>query len=72
MRHRPAPGLSPAERVIVRHVCAGRNNGEIARGLGKSIGTVKNQLSSVFRKLGLDSRARLIAQFAGQRVQRQR
>jgi DNA-binding CsgD family transcriptional regulator len=53
--------LSPAERVLVRHVCAGRRNEEIARVLGKSLGTVKNQLSSAFRKLGVDSRARLIA-----------
>jgi DNA-binding CsgD family transcriptional regulator len=49
---------------VVRQVCAGRNNEEIARVLGKSLGTVKNQLSSVFRKLGVDSRARLMARFA--------
>lgn len=60
----------PAERAIVRQVCAGRNNEEIARVLGKSLGTVKNQHSSVFRKLGLDSRTRLIAQLAGRQARR--
>jgi len=68
LKKRRVSGLSPAERMIVRQVCAGRNNEEIARVLGKSLGTVKNQLSSVFRKLGVDSRTRLIAQLAGQRA----
>lgn len=68
MKRRKVPRLSPAEAVIVRQVCAGRNNEEIARVLGKSLGTVKNQLSSAFRKLGLDSRTRLIAQLAGRRA----
>ncbi|HRI81237.1 MAG TPA: LuxR C-terminal-related transcriptional regulator [Opitutaceae bacterium] len=52
--------LSPAERRIVREVCAGRRNGEIARLLGKNLGTVKNQLSSAYRKLGVGSRVELI------------
>ncbi len=65
LKSRRSWGLSPAERVVVRQVCAGWNNEEIARRLGKSLGTVKNQLVSVFRKLGVDSRARLIARFGG-------
>ena len=52
--------LSPAERRIVREVCAGRRNGEIARLLGKNLGTVKNQLSSAYRKLGVGSRVELV------------
>ncbi len=52
--------ISPAERRIVREVCAGRRNGEIARLLGKNLGTVKNQLSSAYRKLGVGSRVELI------------
>lgn len=54
--------LSAAEQQVVQHVCAGLSNAEIARALGKRIGTVKNQLSSAFRKRGVNSRARLIAQ----------
>jgi DNA-binding CsgD family transcriptional regulator len=54
------PLLSPAERRIVREVCAGRRNGEIARRLGKNLGTVKNQLSSAYRKLGVGSRVELV------------
>jgi len=52
--------LSPAERRIVHEVCAGRRNEEVARRLGKSLGTVKNQLSSVYRKLGVGSRVELV------------
>jgi DNA-binding CsgD family transcriptional regulator len=53
--------LSPSEREIVRHVCAGESNAEIARRLNKSILTVKTQLNSVFRKTGVKSRAQLIS-----------
>jgi len=58
-----------AERSVVREACAGRSNDEIARRLGKGLGTVKNQLSSAYRKLGVDSRARLIAVY-GRRLSR--
>lgn len=58
---RPAPApLSPAEHAIVGYVCAGWRNAEIARALGKSTGTVQNQLATACRKLGVNSRARLI------------
>jgi DNA-binding NarL/FixJ family response regulator len=58
---RPAPPpLSPAEHAIVGYVCAGWRNAEIARAMGKSTGTVKNQLATACRKLGVHSRARLI------------
>jgi DNA-binding CsgD family transcriptional regulator len=52
--------LSKAERGIVDEVRRGRRNSEIARALGKSLGTVKNQLSSAFRKLGVESRSQLL------------
>lgn len=54
--------LSPAEATIVAEVLAGRSNAEIARRLGKGVGTVKNQLSAAYRKLGVRSRAQLIVQ----------
>lgn len=59
--HLPAlVALTPSEREIVTQVCAGLSNAEIARRLNKSVLTVKTQLNSVFRKLGLRSRARLM------------
>lgn len=54
-------GLSPAERVVVAHLQLGLSNREIARRLGKSEMTVKNQVSSCLRKVGVPSRMRLIA-----------
>jgi DNA-binding CsgD family transcriptional regulator len=56
--------LTSAERELVRAVCHGSNNAEIAYKLGKRIKTVKGQLTSVYRKLNVSSRARLLAEFA--------
>ncbi len=55
--------LSPAEAAVVAQVSRGLTNGEIARELGKSVGTVKNQLGSVYRKLGVKNRIRLMVLF---------
>lgn len=53
--------LTPPERAIALLVCEGCSNAEIARRLSKSVLTVKTQLNSVFRKLGVESRTRLMA-----------
>ena len=58
-------GLSPAERVVAAHLCLGLSNREIAVVLGKSQATVKNQVSTCLRKLGVATRARLIARLHG-------
>jgi DNA-binding NarL/FixJ family response regulator len=56
------PGkLSPAEAAVVALLVRGLSNDEIAREQGKSLGTIKNQLSSAYRKLGVHSRTRLMA-----------
>ncbi len=55
--------LSAAEAAVVAELSRGLTNGEIARVLGKSVGTVKNQLSSVYRKLGVRNRIRLMMLF---------
>lgn len=52
--------LTPAERELALLVCEGLTNREIAERLRKSILTVKTQLNSVFQKLEVKSRARLI------------
>lgn len=53
--------LSPREREIALLVAEGNSNAEVAARLNKSVLTIKTQLNSVFRKLGVSSRARLIA-----------
>jgi DNA-binding CsgD family transcriptional regulator len=51
------PKLSGAEREILRWVAAGRTNAEIACLRGRSESTVRNQLTTLFRKLGVSNRA---------------
>lgn len=58
---RAIAALTPAEREIVRYVCTGASNAEIATGLNKSVLTVKTQVNSIFQKLGLKSRAQLVS-----------
>ncbi|MBK1875972.1 response regulator transcription factor [Pelagicoccus mobilis] len=60
-KRRALQTLTPAEREIVRHICKGERNAEIAQKLNKSILTVKTQVNSIFQKLGLKSRAQLVA-----------
>lgn len=59
---RPAPeaALTPAEAAVLGLVAEGLNNRAIAARLGKSEKTVRNQLSAIFDKLGVESRAQAI------------
>jgi DNA-binding CsgD family transcriptional regulator len=52
-------GLTPAERDVVEHILSGASNVDIARVRGTSSRTVANQVASIFRKLGVQSRAEL-------------
>lgn len=60
-RSRALQALTPAERRVVALVCQGDRNADIARQLNKSVLTVKTQMNSILQKLGLQSRAQLIA-----------
>lgn len=53
--------LTAAERLVAVHVKVGLSNKEVAAALGKTEPTVKNQVGSILGKLGVPSRARLIA-----------
>jgi len=53
--------LTPREREVALLVRDGLGNEEIATRLHKSVGTIKNQLQSIFGKLDLSSRAKLIS-----------
>ena len=51
--------LTPREIEIVKQVIAGLRNGEIAKRLFISEGTVKMHLHNIYQKLGVDSRIKL-------------
>ena len=53
--------LSRREREIVQLICDGQSNQEIADETGSSLATVKKHIHSIFRKLEVTSRSRLIA-----------
>jgi DNA-binding CsgD family transcriptional regulator len=59
-------GLTPAERDVLRLVAQGLDNSAIARELGKSEKTVRNQVSSIFDKLGVRTRAEAIVRVHSQ------
>ncbi len=57
--------LTPAERDVATLVASGAKNAEIARRRGTSVRTVANQLASIYRKLGVSSRAELVRKLSG-------
>ena len=59
--HRPHPELSPRERLILRRLDEDRTLGQIAAELFVSRNTVKTQVASVYRKLGVTRRADAVA-----------
>lgn len=56
--------LTDRELEVLRRVAAGERNKEVAAALGIAERTVKAHLTSVFNKLGVDSRAAAVAEAA--------
>ncbi len=56
---RASPRLTPREKEIVHHVCAGLKNKESAEALGITPGTVKVHLMHIFEKTGVKDRFEL-------------
>jgi DNA-binding NarL/FixJ family response regulator len=56
---RSAPRLTPREREIVKQICAGLKNKEIAGTLSITAGTVKVHLMHIFEKTGVKDRFEL-------------
>lgn len=52
--------FTPRELEVIRELCAGKHNKEIASALGLSSGTVRNYVSSIMEKLGVQNRARAL------------
>jgi DNA-binding CsgD family transcriptional regulator len=57
----PLHSLTPRQKVIVRHLATGMSNKVIARTLGISDITVRNQLGEIYARVGVNRRAQLIA-----------
>jgi len=55
--------LSPKERSIVMYISKGNANKEISEKVCLAEQTVKNYISAIFRKLGVDNRASIIRMF---------
>jgi DNA-binding NarL/FixJ family response regulator len=53
--------LTEAERDIIEQIAQGRSNREIARSRRTSPRTIANQVTSIYRKLGVRSRRELAA-----------
>jgi LuxR family transcriptional regulator, transcriptional regulator of spore coat protein len=58
---RPAPHLTPREQLILRTLEADRTLAQIAAELFVSRNTIKSQVQSVYRKLGVTRRADAVA-----------
>ena len=56
--------LTDAEHAIGGALLAGMKNGEIARERGTTLRTVANQVASLYRKLGVQSRSEFVAHAA--------
>jgi DNA-binding CsgD family transcriptional regulator len=52
--------LTESERAVARALLTGCSNAEIARARGTSRKTISNQLSMMYRKLGVENRERLV------------
>jgi DNA-binding NarL/FixJ family response regulator len=56
----PFPALTPREREVLDRIARGQSNGAIADALGVTPKTVGNNVSSIFAKLRVASRAEAI------------
>lgn len=57
-------GLTARERQVFEHLLRGQSNAAIAARLHRSSRTVEHHVAAVFDKLGVGTRAELIAGFA--------
>lgn len=62
-RDEPEP-ITQSETEVMKLMLEGLSNAEIARSRGRAVRTVANQVASLFRKLGVNSRSELMSLFA--------
>jgi pimeloyl-ACP methyl ester carboxylesterase/DNA-binding CsgD family transcriptional regulator len=58
--HAPFPEISDRERDVLELIAQGADNAQIANCLGISPKTVRNHITSIFRKLGVETRPQAI------------
>lgn len=58
-------GLSETETALARCIVSGKSVSEFAMERGRSVGTARNQMKAVLRKLGIGSQSELISLYAG-------
>ena len=59
--------LTASEREVTELLMSGATNAEIAEARGSKTRTVANQVAAIFRKLGVNSRAELLATLLARR-----
>jgi len=65
-RRHPGPKLTTRQRELLYLVAAGHTNGQIARRLGLTEGTVRTHLENIYRLLQVSSRTAAVTRaFAG-------
>lgn len=64
-RSTPQPDLTPREAEILDGICAAKSNKEIARDLGVSDKTIRNQVTRIFEKIGVQNRQEAILKARG-------
>jgi DNA-binding CsgD family transcriptional regulator len=67
-RRHPVPRLTPRQNELLRLLPAGHTNGQIARRLGISEGTVRTHLENIYGKLGVSSRTAAVTRAFPDRV----
>lgn len=55
----PVDALAPVEHIVANMVARGQPYKEVARNMGVSLATIRNQLHNVYRKLGIRNKAEL-------------
>lgn len=55
--------LTPAERDVTIYILKGMSGADIAAARNVSLGTTKNQITAIFRKIGVSSRSELMSLF---------
>jgi len=63
---RSSPAITRRERELIAEVLRGKSDKAIASTLGTRVQTVRNQLSTLYRKLGVSSRLELAVRFGPQ------
>ena len=58
-------GLSEAETALTAAIVSGASVAEFAEERGRSVGTARNQMKAVLRKLGIGSQSELVSLYAG-------